>query len=238
MVDTLKVDKQIQTVYIVDKNTEVLELLRNELEKRAEVSKQSAQTDISAQPSTSSQSEGQAILAASLHSNNNSSEGNNDGSAVDPETNEDKAVTAEEKPAMFSSHYRRMRRTPEENAKNTMDTSPSTAIQVMSGKSDVKQAPESCVICMGNMDNPKQLSKCKHTFCARCIDESFKRCGPKCPCCGELYGYLTGNQPRHGRMYVTKRRHEHLPGYEKAGMIVIDYDIPGGIQGASKSVSC
>ncbi|KAK2156913.1 hypothetical protein LSH36_202g06028 [Paralvinella palmiformis] len=80
-------------------------------------------------------------------------------------------------------------------------------------------------------DKPKQLPQCKHTFCTSCIDECFKKCGPKCPSCGQLYGTLTGSQPRNGRMTVQKTRYLRLPGFKKYGTIVIDYDIPSGTQG-------
>ncbi|ROL51443.1 putative E3 ubiquitin-protein ligase DTX3 [Anabarilius grahami] len=48
--------------------------------------------------------------------------------------------------------------------------------------------------------------------------------------CGEIYGNLTGTQPKGGTMTVSRDR-SSLPGYEKYGTIVISYYIPSGYQG-------
>ena len=37
-----------------------------------------------------------------------------------------------------------------------------------------RQQQITCVICMDTPQDPKELSKCKHTFCSGCIDEAFK----------------------------------------------------------------
>ena len=47
-----------------------------------------------------------------------------------------------------------------------------------------------------------------------------------------MYGALTGNQPKNGRMTVS-RSGRSLPGYEKYGSITISYMIPRGKQGVS-----
>lgn len=88
---------------------------------------------------------------------------------------------------------------------------------------------EICAICLYEMDNPKKLDKCSHTFCTECIEDSFRLHKPACPTCNTLYGLITGNQPR-GTMKVTRNRHG-LPGYKNCGMLIIDYHFSSGTQG-------
>lgn len=83
-------------------------------------------------------------------------------------------------------------------------------------------------ICLEEMDNPKKLDKCGHSFCKECIEESFKHHKPACPTCNTVYGLITGNQPQ-GTMSV-RRDHHSLQGYQNCGMLVIDYEFSSGIQ--------
>ena len=74
----------------------------------------------------------------------------------------------------------------------------------------------------------KQLSKCKHTFCKKCIEECFKR-APICPICNIVYGEIVGTQPN-GIMVESFQRDIHLPGYEACGTIRIFYSFLKGTQ--------
>lgn len=88
-----------------------------------------------------------------------------------------------------------------------------------------------CVICLESLDKEhKTLQKCKHKFCAPCIDRQFEH-KPVCPTCGEMYGVITGNQPN-GTMNV-ETVNTSLPGYPKCNTLVITYEFPDGIQGVS-----
>ena len=95
-----------------------------------------------------------------------------------------------------------------------------------------------CPICLDTISDPVVLQKCKHTFCRKCIEASFAKTKPTCPVCGEVYGKITGNQPD-GLMGVWTEQ-ESLPGYGGSRTIVIDYNIPNGVQGVSmiKSPLC
>ena len=90
-----------------------------------------------------------------------------------------------------------------------------------------KRNTEKCVICMDKMTNPKKLD-CGHTFCADCIEAAFVYAA-KCPCCGQIFGKLKGNQPTGGTMKVRRSR-EDLAGYRGAGSFVVEYEIPSGWQ--------
>lgn len=92
---------------------------------------------------------------------------------------------------------------------------------------------ETCPICLDTIKTPdcRVLSKCQHKFCKDCLDRAFQL-KPACPMCGEIYGNLTGTQPKGGTMTVSRDR-SSLPGYEKYGTIVISYYIPSGYQGVS-----
>ncbi|XP_067296197.1 probable E3 ubiquitin-protein ligase DTX3 [Pseudorasbora parva] len=90
---------------------------------------------------------------------------------------------------------------------------------------------ETCPICL-DLIKPNDcsvLTKCKHKFCKDCLARAFQL-KPACPICGEIYGNLTGTQPKGGTMTVS-RDSSSLPGYEKYGTIVISYYIPSGRQG-------
>jgi len=97
------------------------------------------------------------------------------------------------------------------------------------------EADDDCVICLCPMTRPKKLA-CGHSFCADCIDESFRKCQPKCPSCGRLFGVMKGNQPP-GTMTVHTIP-DSLPGFERFGMLCITYDIPSGTQNVSCAVFC
>ncbi|XP_073697149.1 uncharacterized protein [Garra rufa] len=104
--------------------------------------------------------------------------------------------------------------------------------QSVKQQKSVDQAKEeTCPICLEPLkaSNCKALSKCKHTFCEDCLKRAFQL-KPACPICGEIYGELTGTQPKGGTMTIT-RDHSSLPGYERHGTIVITYYIPSGYQG-------
>ncbi|KAL2805006.1 E3 ubiquitin-protein ligase DTX3L [Daubentonia madagascariensis] len=90
-----------------------------------------------------------------------------------------------------------------------------------------KKEKSICIICMDTISNKQVLPKCKHEFCAPCINEamSYK---PVCPVCQTSYGIQKGNQPD-GSMFVTMSK-DSLPGYESCGSLVISYNMKGGIQ--------
>ena len=91
-----------------------------------------------------------------------------------------------------------------------------------------------CPICLEDFSAskpPKDLDKCKHKFCSECWDEAMKH-KPACPICGVLYGMMKGNQPP-GRMDVSKSHYGGLPGYERCGIITINYSFSSGKQGVS-----
>ena len=89
-----------------------------------------------------------------------------------------------------------------------------------------------CVICMDNFTDPKILDKCSHKFCQECINEYFK-VRPQCPVCFVVYGVITGNQPKSGKMDHHIDHRIKLPGYEKYKTIVLYYNFPDGIQTVS-----
>ena len=51
---------------------------------------------------------------------------------------------------------------------------------------------ERCPICLDDCTDPKQLSRCSHTFCTACIDHYFQSVKPQCPCCFTIYGEIRG----------------------------------------------
>ena len=86
---------------------------------------------------------------------------------------------------------------------------------------------ETCVICMDKLKDPKKL-KCGHSFCTDCIEKSLSYQN-KCPSCGQIFGTLTGNQPKDGTMEITNSR-SSLPGFSGYGTIQINYYFPSGRQ--------
>lgn len=106
-----------------------------------------------------------------------------------------------------------------------------TTLKQMSTDKAADDSDHQCVICLESLDKEhKTLQKCKHKFCAPCIDRQFEH-KPVCPTCGEMYGVITGNQPD-GTMNVEKVD-TSLPGYPKCNTLVITYEFPDGIQGVS-----
>uniref|UniRef100_H0XQN8 E3 ubiquitin-protein ligase n=1 Tax=Otolemur garnettii TaxID=30611 RepID=H0XQN8_OTOGA len=90
-----------------------------------------------------------------------------------------------------------------------------------------KKEKDICVICMDTIKNKQVLPKCKHEFCAACINKSMSY-KPICPTCQTSYGTQRGNQPD-GSMHVTTSPRS-LPGYESCGTIVITYIMNAGVQ--------
>ena len=97
-------------------------------------------------------------------------------------------------------------------------------------KKEEEEEDDRCPICLDEIDNPKKLDKCGHTFCTDCIESSFRNHKPACPTCNTMYGMITGNQPR-GTMEVHQSSSPSVPGYNNCGIIVIDYSFPSGTQG-------
>lgn len=91
-----------------------------------------------------------------------------------------------------------------------------------------------CVICMETMTSPKTLP-CGHKFCEECIKDYFEQGQPKCPSCGRLFGVMRGNQPP-GKMRVNTSP-QSLTGYERYKTILVEYDIPNGIQNVRCNIS-
>jgi deltex-like protein len=97
-----------------------------------------------------------------------------------------------------------------------------------------KPSIDDCVICLEPLlKNIEVLAKCKHKFHKYCIQKAFKtsNMGPKCPICGTIYGQIEGNQPRNAKMTDRKER-QSLPGYTDSGTIIINYNVPSGMQSA------
>ena len=92
---------------------------------------------------------------------------------------------------------------------------------------------DQCAICLGPLTDKVKMTKCKHTFCRVCIDDSFKKFQPKCPICLTVYGTCRGPQPENGTMHHSTIGHS-LPGHNNCGTIMITYNFPSGTQ----SVRC
>ncbi|XP_026581045.1 E3 ubiquitin-protein ligase DTX3L-like, partial [Pseudonaja textilis] len=102
------------------------------------------------------------------------------------------------------------------------------------GKASEVQQEECCPICLNKIYQKKLLPKCKHAFCASCIETAMNY-KPVCPLCNVVYGNIKGNQPP-GKMEISKTR-SSLPGHQNSGTITINYHIFGGIQTVSWSNS-
>jgi deltex len=97
---------------------------------------------------------------------------------------------------------------------------------------------QTCCVCLEALfgDDPivpvVRLGRCaNHAFHAPCITAAFA-VKPKCPWCGHVYAPMQGTQPN-GTMRVTVDREVVLAGHpDAAGAIVIQYDIPDGVQGS------
>ncbi|XP_029795293.1 E3 ubiquitin-protein ligase DTX3L isoform X2 [Suricata suricatta] len=112
-------------------------------------------------------------------------------------------------------------------ANDSKTASPTFQQSAGPGVSGMDKEEGQCVICMDLISNKEVLPKCKHAFCAPCINKamSYK---PVCPVCLTFYGVQKGNQPE-GTMTFTVVE-ESLPGYNSYGSIVINYNMKGGIQ--------
>lgn len=92
-----------------------------------------------------------------------------------------------------------------------------------------------CVICQmerrKDLVCEKTLDKCKHVFCEKCIEGYFAQEKPVCPICNTLYGEVHGTMPPGIMSYYI--RDGTLPGHRNEGVIIIEYDIPDGIQTVS-----
>lgn len=118
--------------------------------------------------------------------------------------------------------------TPMDVDSNDSETAlPTSQRSASSGASGVDKEEDPCPICMEPIKNKKVLSKCKHEFCAYCIDQAMVY-KPVCPLCQVPYGVQKGNQPE-GTM-KTRYLKTSLPGYESYGSIEIIYEMKGGIQ--------
>ncbi|TNN81340.1 E3 ubiquitin-protein ligase DTX3L [Liparis tanakae] len=87
---------------------------------------------------------------------------------------------------------------------------------------------DNCSICIDKFINKKRL-KCKHEFCAECLEKSRQSRGPKCPLCNDIFGLIEGDQPAGGTM-TWRPDSSSLPGFPGYGSIIITYYIPGGKQ--------
>lgn len=84
-----------------------------------------------------------------------------------------------------------------------------------------------CPICLYKITEGRKLD-CTHEFCHKCLLQSVNKMGPCCPVCKHVFGMMVGNQPD-GTMTTTINI-TPLPGFTKCSTIVINYDIPRGIQ--------
>lgn len=113
------------------------------------------------------------------------------------------------------------------DSNNSKMASPTFQQTASSGALGVDKEEDTCVICMEPITNKLVLPKCKHEFCNPCIRKAMTY-KPVCPVCQTSYGIQKGNQPE-GTMnviYIT----DSLPGYERCGSIVINYNMKEGIQ--------
>ena len=108
-------------------------------------------------------------------------------------------------------------------------TKKSRDVQTRGQVSELASGENTCSICMGQITKAETLA-CKHTFCRHCIPD-WKKQKPTCPECGDIFGEITGTQPKGGRMTHDKTK-TRLPGHEhdSTGTIRVFYDIPAGIQ--------
>ncbi|VDI58448.1 deltex [Mytilus galloprovincialis] len=86
-----------------------------------------------------------------------------------------------------------------------------------------------CSICQSKKHETwkRVLEKCGHEFCSECIKKHFEE-KPSCPNCNTFYGKPLGNQP--WGVMSCRTVNQYLPGFPGTDTIIIDYDIPDGIQ--------
>lgn len=90
---------------------------------------------------------------------------------------------------------------------------------------------DDCAICLSDITNKTELSRCSHSFCRDCIEQQFKY-KPSCPICGTVYGKIQGNQPE-GSMFIQSDSRYHIKGYDQYGIIRVSYSFFDGIQGVN-----
>ncbi|XP_037381343.1 E3 ubiquitin-protein ligase DTX3L isoform X2 [Talpa occidentalis] len=113
------------------------------------------------------------------------------------------------------------------DSNDSKTASPTFLPSASAGPAGTDKKKDYCVICMDTISDKEVLSKCKHEFCAPCIQKAMKD-KPVCPVCQVSYGLQKGNQPD-GTMAITIAK-QSLPGYEFCNTIVITYTMEGGIQ--------
>ena len=92
---------------------------------------------------------------------------------------------------------------------------------------------DECTICLESVNNGKEVSemtRCSHHFHTECIQAASK-VDQRCPICRACGPKLEGNCPP-GRMVwkVSDKLRGQLAGYEDCKVIVITYQMNGGIQ--------
>lgn len=90
-------------------------------------------------------------------------------------------------------------------------------------------ADAECPICLCSLQTDRSVSlyKCQHGFHKECIDQALNKAS-KCPICRVMVGAPFGNCPK-GTMTI-RRDKAACSGSSKYGTIIIEYDIPRGIQ--------
>lgn len=94
---------------------------------------------------------------------------------------------------------------------------------------------DNCPICMDEFTNEEKLP-CGHGFCKDCLRQSIESLGASCPVCKKVFGKVEGDQP-----YGTMKHHIEkytLPGFTHCHTIVINYNIPSGIQSVRMCFMC
>ncbi|KAL2090708.1 hypothetical protein ACEWY4_012971 [Coilia grayii] len=86
---------------------------------------------------------------------------------------------------------------------------------------------DNCPICMDEFNNKEKLS-CGHAFCKDCLRRSVESLGASCPVCKKVFGKIEGDQPRGTMTHIIQK--SSLPGFKRCDTIVINYNIPSGIQ--------
>lgn len=87
-----------------------------------------------------------------------------------------------------------------------------------------------CSICQSRKQESSKrvLEKCGHEFCSECIKKYFEDVKPSCPNCNTFYGKPLGNQP--WGIMSCRTVNQYLPGFPGTDTIIIEYDIPDGVQ--------
>lgn len=91
-----------------------------------------------------------------------------------------------------------------------------------------------CAICMNPLHNktmrPVQLHTCGHCFHEECILKSLEM-SSKCPICRNVTQEPYGTSPA-GSMCIRQDKKMHCAGFERYGTLVLDYNMPSGVQSA------